>query len=83
MMMRTLAGVLALLCLAGIAQAEPTADQILTDAGLSAADKQRVTSGQFVNVGVGGVSERDLAFAIAFLVKTPPEALAKRSRAAS
>jgi hypothetical protein len=78
MMMRTLAGVLALLCLAGIAQAEPTADQILTDAGLSAADKQSVTSGQFVNVSVGGVSERDLAFAIAFLVKTPPEALAKQ-----
>ncbi len=35
-------------------------------------------SGQFVNVSAQGVSERDLAFAIAFLVKTPPETLAKQ-----
>jgi len=78
MITRALAGLLSLLCLAGIAQAEPTADQVLGDAGLSAADKQSVTSGQFVNVSAAGVSERDLAFAIAFLVKTPPEALAKQ-----
>jgi hypothetical protein len=64
--------------LAQIAQAQPTADQLLTDAGLSAGDKQNVTGGQFVNFGVKGVSERDLAFAIAFLVKTSPEALAKQ-----
>jgi len=75
---RLLAGLLGLVCLAGVAQAEPTADQVLTEAGLSAADKQSVTSGQFVNVSVAGVSERDLAFAIAFLVKTPPAALAKQ-----
>src|SRR4029077_985282 len=52
---RLLAGLLGLVCLAGVAQAEPTADQVLTEAGLSAADKQSVTSGQFVNVSVPGV----------------------------
>jgi hypothetical protein len=75
---KVLAALVSLLCLAGSAHAEPTADQVLTDAGLSAGDKQSVTGGQFVNVGSSGVSERDLAFAIAFLVKTPPETLAKQ-----
>lgn len=74
-----IAGMLSLGCLVGAAHAQPTADQVLTDAGLSAGDKQSVTSGQFVNVsGVGSVSDRDLAFAIAFLVKTPPDALVKQ-----
>jgi hypothetical protein len=81
-MMRHVAAVLSIfLSISGlvqVAQAQPTADQLLTDAGLSAGDKQNVTSGQFVNFGVKGVSERDLAFAIAFLVKTSPEALAKQ-----
>ena len=67
-----------LLCLANTARAQPSADQILTDAGLSAGDKQSVLSGQFVNVSVAGVSDRDLAFAIAFMVKTSPEALSKQ-----
>ena len=69
-------GVLSLFSFVNVAQAQPTADQVLTDAGLSAADKQSVTSGQFVNVSSSGVSERDLAFAIAFLVKTAPDVLA-------
>src|SRR5262245_45745278 len=75
---RVLALLLSLCCLITAAHAEPTADQVLTDAGLSAGDKQSVTNGEFVNVSIGGVSERDLAFAIAFLVKTPPDALAKQ-----
>jgi len=69
-------GVLSLFSFVNVTQAQPTADQVLTDAGLSAADKQSVTSGQFVNVSISGVSERDLAFAIAFLVKTAPDVLA-------
>jgi hypothetical protein len=69
---------LSICCLTHVAQAQPTADQVLTDAGLSAGDKQNVMKGQFVNVSVGGVSDRDLSFAIAFLVKTPPETLAKQ-----
>ena len=78
MIARALVIGLTLACLASVARAEPTADQVLSDVGLSAADRQSVTSGQFVNVSSAGVSERDLAFAIAFLVKTPPEALAKQ-----
>ena len=70
--------ILSLCCLADAAMAQPKADQVLTDAGLSAGDKQSVTNGDFVNVSVKGVSDRDLSFAIAFLVKTSPEALAKQ-----
>ena len=75
---RGVAGGLSLFCLVNVAQAQPSADQVLTDSGLGADDKQGVLSGQFVNVSVGAVSERDLAFSIAFLVKTPPESLSKQ-----
>ena len=60
------------------AHAQPSADQLLTDMRLSAADKQRVLNGEFVTADVPAVSERDLSFAIAFLVKTSPEALGKQ-----
>lgn len=69
--------VLCLLGLTSIAQAQPSADQVLTDAGLSAGDKQAVGSGQFVDVSISGVSERDLSFATAFLVKSSPDALGR------
>ena len=69
---------LSLFSLATVAQAQPSADQVLTDAGLGADDKQSVLGGQFVSVSVGAVSERDLSFAIAFMVKTSPEALSKQ-----
>jgi hypothetical protein len=76
------AGIVAVfLCLATVAQAQPSADQVLTDAGLSAGDRQNVMAGQLVNVGVSGVSDRDLSFAIAFLVKTPPDVLAGQTEA--
>jgi hypothetical protein len=71
-------GALGLVALASVAQAQPSAEQVLTDGGLSAGDRQSVMEGQFVNVGVKGVSERDLSFAIAFLVKTSPEALVRQ-----
>ena len=67
----------ALLGIAGTAHAQATADQVLTTAGLSGPDKQRALGGEFVDVETEAVSERDLAVAIAFLVKTSPEALAK------
>ncbi len=60
------------------AQAQPSADQMLTEMGLSASDKQRVLSGEFVTADIPSVSERDLSFAIAFLVKTSPDALDKQ-----
>jgi hypothetical protein len=83
MAMRRLAivGVLSLVALVSVAHAQPSADQVLTDAGLSADDKQNVLGGQFVNVSVSGVSDRDLSFAIAFLVKTPPATLARQIEA--
>ena len=69
---------LSVVCLVSVAQAQPSADEVLANAGLTAADKQSVLSGQFVNVSVGAVSERDLSFAIVFLVKKAPEELAKK-----
>jgi len=72
------AGALSLFCLANVAQAQSSADQVLADAGLVADDRQSVLGGQFVSVSTGAVSERDLSFAIAFLVKTSPEALSKQ-----
>lgn len=72
--------ILALLLLAvpAAVQAQPSADQLLTDMQLSAADKQKVLRGEFVSTSVPAVSERDLSFAIAFLVKTSPDALDKQ-----
>ena len=66
------------LALSAVARAQPSADQVLTEGGLSAADKQRVMSGEFVTADAKSVSERDLSFAIAFLVTTSPDALGKR-----
>ena len=60
------------------AEAQPSADQVLADLGLSPDDKQKVLNGEFVTADVGAVSDRDLSFAIAFLVKTSPAALAKQ-----
>src|SRR5262249_60911386 len=68
-----------LMCAVASAQAQPTADQVATDAGLSASDRKSVMAGGVVNVDIKGVSERDLAFAIAFFVKTPPATLAKQN----
>ena len=73
-----LVGIASLTGLAGQAQAQPSADQVLTDMGLSPDDKQRVLNGEFVTADIGAVSDRDLSFAIAFLVKTSPASLAKQ-----
>jgi hypothetical protein len=69
-----------LLCLATIAQAQPSADQILADSGLAAGDKQRVLDGEFVTVDIPAVSARDVPISIgmAFAVKTSPDALSKQ-----
>jgi len=69
---------LSVVCLVSVARAQPSAEEVLANAGLTAADKQSVLSGQFVNVSVGAVSERDLSFTIVFLVKKAPEELAKK-----
>ena len=72
-----------LLCLVIPAAAQPTADQILGAAGLSADDKQRVLNGEFVTADAKSVSDRDLAISLAFLVKTSPDALSRQVVAGS
>ena len=59
------------------AQAQPSADQVLADMGISDADKQRALGGEFVTNDVKPVSDRDLSISIVFLVKASPDALAK------
>jgi hypothetical protein len=46
--------------------------------GFSAAEQRRVLDGEFVTAKLGGVSERDLAYAVAFLVKSSPETLSEQ-----
>jgi hypothetical protein len=58
--------------------ASPSAEQVLTDMRLSAADRRRVLGGEFVTAEVPPVSDRDLSFAIAFLVKSSPAVLGDR-----
>ena len=71
------ASLVGMLCLASAANAQPSADQVLTNIGLSADDKQRVLNGEYVSAKIGAVSERDLTFGVAFLVKTSPDAIIK------
>jgi hypothetical protein len=74
-----MASIAAVLCFSGAIHAEHSADAVLTEMGLSASEKQRILKGEFVTAEVGAVSERDLSFAVAFLVKTSPDALSKRA----
>lgn len=60
------------------ATVQPSADQVLTEMGFSAQEKRRVLDGEFVNEKVGSVSDRDLSFAVAFVVKTSPEDLTRQ-----
>lgn len=78
----TALGVACLLGLAPAACAQPSADQVLTDVGMSASDKQKVLAGEFVTSDVTAVSDRDLSVALAFLVKTSPAELADKIMAA-
>jgi hypothetical protein len=74
-------GVVSAVSLPGVATpalAQPSADQVLADFGLSADDKQKVMNGEFVTPDVKTVSDRDLAVSVVFLVKTSPEALTKQ-----
>ena len=77
-LMSTLASATCVLCLVKPAPAQPTADQVLTDVGISAGDKQRILNGEFVTADIPGVSDKDLSLLIAFLVKTSPDDLSKQ-----
>jgi hypothetical protein len=72
-----IAGAVGVLFAASSTLAEPSADQVLADLGLSPGDKDRVLQGEYVNIKIGSVSERDLTFATVFLCVWPPERLAK------
>lgn len=71
-------GAATVLCGPLAAHAQPTADEVLTDVGLSPDDKQRILNGEFVTADLGAVSDRDLALFIAYLVKTSPDNLARK-----
>ena len=73
-----LAGSAGLLTAWPAAWASPNAEQVLTDMHLSAADRRRVLGGEFVTADVPPVSDRDLSFAIAFLVNSSPALLSDR-----
>lgn len=68
----------ALLCRVPRVQAQPSADQILSDLGWPADVKQKVLNGEFVKRDTEGVSDTDLSIGIAFLVKTSPDELSKK-----
>jgi len=74
---RAVVSAVSLLWLAPTASGQPTADQVLSSAGFSAEDKQRVLNGEFVTASAKPVSDRDLAVSMAFLVKTSPAALSR------
>lgn len=67
-----------LLVLAGPAWGQPSANQVLTDAGLSASDIQQVLAGELVTGDVKIAGDNDLSISMAFLVKTSPAALSKQ-----
>lgn len=73
-----LAGSAGVLAMRSAASASLSAEQVLADMHLSAADRQRVLGGEFITADVPRVSDRDLSFAIAFLVKSSPAVLGDR-----
>jgi len=74
---RAIVCAVSLLSLVLPASGQPTADQVLSSAGFSAEDKQRVLNGEFVTASAKPVSDRDLAVSMAFLMKTSPENLSR------
>jgi hypothetical protein len=69
--------ILALLCWttapASATEATPTAHDVLASVGFDADVMQQVMSGEIVEKSLDSTSERDLAAALVFLVRQPPE----------
>jgi hypothetical protein len=57
------------------ASALPEAEALLKQIGFPSDAKQKVLDGKFVTTGLDPTSERELAMAMAFLIKQPPAAL--------
>jgi hypothetical protein len=72
------AGLAGLLCFFGALHAQPSTDEILTEMGFSAAEIRRVLAGEFVTAKLRAVSDRDLSYDVAFLVKTSPATLGEQ-----
>jgi len=68
---------LAIICLPLSLLAQLTADEVLSEMGWSAEEKKKILAGEFVTEQMNSVSDRDLAISIGFLVKVPPNDLAK------
>ena len=67
----------AIICLPLPVLAQPTADQVLAEMDWSGDEKKEILAGEFVTGQVKGVSDRDLAISMGFLVKVSPNDLAK------
>ena len=70
--------IMGLICLPMLVFAQPTADEVLAEMGWSAEEKKQILAGEFVTGQRKSVSDRDLAISIGFLVKVPPNDLAKQ-----
>ena len=66
-----------IICLPLSLSAQVTADEVLAEMNLSADEKKQIFAGEFVAGQMQSVSDRDLAISMAFLVKVPPNDLAK------
>ena len=63
-----------------VAAQVPSAVQVLDEVGFSSADQQKVMSGALVTTTLKSSSDRELAVAMAFLVKAPPSQLIEAAR---
>jgi hypothetical protein len=69
--------IVALLCLPLPVLAQVTADEVLAEMEWSGDEKKQILAGEFVTGQIKSVSDRDLAISMGFLVKVPPNDLAK------
>ena len=72
-----LAAILGLIFLPLPVLAQITVDGVLAEMGWSADAKKQILAGEFVTGKIESVSDRDLAISMGFLVKVPPNDLAK------
>lgn len=58
----------------------PSAEQVLSELGFSSSDQQKVKGGAFVTTTLKPTSDREIAAAMAFVVKPPPSRLIEDAR---
>ena len=72
-----LIAIVSIICLPLFASAQLTVDEVLSEMGWSPEEKKQIFSGEFVTGQMKSVSDSDLAISMGFLVKVPPDDLAK------